>query len=224
MKRKILLADDEPLMLMLISDFLSSDYEIITASDGRQAITTFKEHGDFSLAILDIMMPYLNGLEVLSEIKKDSNIPIILLTAKNTETDELMGLISGADEYIKKPFSPSILKARVDIIIKRIYPAINPQINTCGDLSIDLKKGLITCCGKELDLSLTEYNLLKYMIENEGITLSRDSLLDSVWGLDYEGTDRTVDTTINRLRIKLAPSCDYIKTIRGLGYRFEVKK
>ncbi|MGB3367965.1 MAG: response regulator, partial [Acidaminobacteraceae bacterium] len=160
MKRKILVADDEPLMIMLISDFLSSDYEIITAKDGREALNTFREHGDISLAILDIMMPFLNGLEVLNEIKKESSIPIILLTAKNTEMDELTGLISGADEYIKKPFSPSILKARVDIIIKRIYPNINPQIKSCGELSIDLKKSVINCCQIELDLSLTEYNLL----------------------------------------------------------------
>lgn len=223
MKRKILIADDEPLMLMLISDFLSSDYEIITANDGREALDIYMNTEDISLVILDIMMPYLNGLEVLTEIKKVSKTPTILLTAKNTEMDELTGLISGADEYIKKPFSPSILKARVDIIIKRSYIDIDPEIKKCGELTIDLKKSVISCLDCELDLSHTEYNLLKHMMENESITLSRESLLDSVWGIDYEGTDRTVDTTINRLRIKLSPNCDYIKTIRGLGYRFEVK-
>lgn len=219
-KKKILIADDEPRMRLLISDFLSPEYDVIQAEDGQQAIALFEATDPIHLVVLDIMMPYVSGLEVMEHIRKSSRVPILLLTAKNTEMDELTGFISGCDEYIKKPFSPSILRARIQTLIKRIYP--DTQALHVGDLVLTLDVTRVTCKQKPLDLSATEFKLLHYMMQNQNITLTREALLNAVWGYDYDGTDRTVDTTINRLRNKLMPGCDYIQTSRGLGYRFEV--
>ncbi|MCH4888139.1 response regulator transcription factor [Acidaminobacter sp. JC074] len=219
MKRKILVADDEPRMLMLIKDFLSTEYEVILASDGKEAFDLLNKEA-IDMAILDIMMPGYTGLDLIPIIKEKSQIPIILLTAKTTELDELTGFISGADEYIKKPFSPSILRARVTALMKRTYHDDKPEIY--GHIQIKRDQALIYLDEDKLDLSSTEYKLLLHFIDNKGLVFSRNALLDAVWGQDYIGTDRTVDTTINRLRIKLKKASYYIETIRGLGYRFEV--
>lgn len=222
MKKRILIADDEMRMRILISDFLSAEgYEIIEAKDGKEAIEKFfKKPSTIHLVILDIMMPYFNGYEICEEIRKVSKVPIIMLTAKNTEKDELCGFNQGTDEYIKKPFSPSILVARVNALMNRTYEESETIIK--GNLVIHTAKQIIECSSNVIDLSHTEYELLLYMIENECTVLSRDLLLNNVWGYNYEGTDRTVDTHINRLRIKLGTNCDYIKTVRGYGYKFEV--
>lgn len=219
MKRKILIADDEPRMLMLIQDFLGTEFDIIASCDGQEAVNNFKSH-TIDLAILDIMMPKLSGLEVIKEIRKESDIPIILLTAKTTELDELTGFLTGADEYIKKPFSPSILKARVSAIIKRTYG--NNDLTNVGCIQLDKQGAQIYVNHEALELSSTEYKLLCHFIDNKSIVMSRETLLNAVWGEDYIGTDRTVDTTINRLRIKLHSASHYIETVRGLGYKFEV--
>lgn len=216
---KILIADDEPRMLMLIKDFLETEYEITTANHGKEALELFKSN-DYDLLILDIMMPLMSGLEVLEAIRKVSNVPIILLTAKTTEIDELTGFVTGADEYIKKPFSPSILRARVHAILKRNVKE-KPECHI-GILKINEAGAQIYLEEKLLDLSSTEYRLLLHLIKNNKIVLSRANLLDAVWGHNYIGTDRTVDTTINRLRLKLGLASSYIETVRGLGYRFEV--
>lgn len=221
MKKKILIADDEMRMRILISDFLINEgYEIIEARDGKEAIERFLDEPTIHLVILDIMMPYFNGWEVCEEIRKVSKVPIIMLTAKNTENDELNGFKKGADEYIKKPFSPSILVARVNALMNRTYEE-NNKLNK-GNLIIDTEKHLVKSKDNEIELSLTEYKMLLYMVQNEGTVLTRELLLNNVWGYDYEGTDRTVDTHINRLRIKLKELGDYIRTVRGYGYKFEV--
>lgn len=223
MKIKILVADDETRMRILISDFLTNEgYEIIEAVDGREAIDMFFRDPSIRLVILDIMMPYFNGLEVCEEIRKISKVPIIMLTAKVSENDELFGFRKGTDEYIKKPFSPSILVARVNALINRTYKG--EENITKGNLLIDTETHTVTADGELINLSLTEYKLLLYMIENEASVLSRDALLNNVWGYDYEGTDRTVDTHINRLRVKLKSCGDYVTTVRGYGYKFEVVK
>lgn len=223
MKIKILVADDETRMRILIGDFLSNEgYEIIEAADGREAINKFYEDQSIKLVILDIMMPYIDGLEVCAQIRKVSDVPIIMLTAKNTENDELSGFRKGTDEYIKKPFSPSILVARVNALVNRVYKTQEDILK--GNLEINTETHTVKACEELINLSLTEYKLLMYMIENERQILSRDKLLNSVWGFDYEGTDRTVDTHINRLRIKLKNCGDYITTVRGYGYKFEVIK
>jgi len=223
MKKKILVADDESRMRILISDFLKdAGYSIIKASDGAEAIVEFRRNPDLSLVILDVMMPHYNGWEVCEEIRSTSDIPIIMLTAKVAESDELQGFDKGADEYIKKPFSPSVLVARVNALIKRSYKDIS--IIKKGRLIIDTEKHILKCDDIKIDLSLTEYKLLMYLIESESVVLDRDSLLNNVWGYDYTGTDRTVDTHINRLRDKLNAASSYIKTVRGYGYKFEVTK
>jgi len=223
MKKKILVADDESRMRILISDFLKdAGYSIIKATDGAEAIDAFRRNPDLSLVILDIMMPHYNGWEVCEEIRSTSDIPIIMLTAKVAESDELQGFDKGADEYIKKPFSPSVLVARVNALIKRSYKDIS--IIKKGRLIIDTEKHILKCDDIKIDLSLTEYKLLMYLIESESVVLDRDSLLNNVWGYDYTGTDRTVDTHINRLRDKLNAASSYIKTVRGYGYKFEVTK
>ena len=221
---KILFADDERNMRILVSDFLEKEgYEVITAENGKDALEKFWNNNDFSLVILDVMMPSMDGWEVLEEIRKISRVPVIMLTAKSEECDELMGFNTGADEYITKPFSPRILVARVNAILKRSYPALNDDIKVG---IIEIKSGSLEVFvkGKRVDLSKTEYNLLNYFIANTGITLTREQLLDNVWGYGYEGTYRTVDTHINRLRMKLKEAGKYIETVRGYGYRFGVKE
>ncbi|WDV45570.1 response regulator transcription factor [Clostridiaceae bacterium M8S5] len=222
MKRTILIAEDDTRMRILISDFLKNQgYSIIEAKHGCQAIEKFKNN-NIDLAILDIMMPYLNGFEVCKEIRKISDIPIVMLTAKNTEIDELNGFKNGSDEYITKPFSPTILVARINALIKRTYQINEDDVIKKGALTVILKQHKVILNDEPIDLSQTEYNLLLYFIENESIVLTRNQLLNKIWGIDYQGTDRTVDTHINRLRIKFKDYQSYIQTVRGYGYKFEV--
>jgi len=223
MKKKILIADDERKMRIIISDFLENEgYEIIEAENGKEAVEKFEEDPGIHLVILDVMMPFVDGWEACESIRKMSKVPIIMLTAKNTEEDELTGFKKGSDEYIRKPFSPSILVARVNALIKRTYPEAETEELIKGNLTINLKEHVIKSRDEVLDLSLTEYKLVMYMIENEKLVLTREILLDNVWGREYEGTDRTVDTHMNRIRIKMKSSGEYIKTVRGFGYKFEV--
>ncbi|NQT58237.1 MAG: response regulator transcription factor [Bacteroidetes bacterium] len=221
MKKKILIADDESRMRILISDFLINEgYEVIEALNGREAVDKFVEDPSIHLVILDIMMPVLNGFDTCSQIRKISKVPILMLTAKNTENDELQGFRKGTDEYIKKPFSPSVLVARINALMLRIY-GDSKKISK-GNLLINSDSHLVEINGASIDLSQTEFKLLLYLIENENRVLSRDQLLNYVWGYDYDGTERTVDTHMNRLRIKLKSSGNYLKTVRGFGYKFKV--
>jgi DNA-binding response OmpR family regulator len=221
MKGKILLADDETRIRILVSDFLEAEgYEVITAKDGHEALDLFYQHKDVKLVILDVMMPFYDGFQVAREIRPLSNTPILMLTAKTSEIDELKGFTLGVDDYIRKPFSPSILVARINALFTRVY-GHSEEIRK-GCIQLDLTKHQVKIDDKCVDLSQTEFDLLLYLAENEGIVLSRDQILYKVWGFDYEGTERTVDTHMNRLRNKLGTACDYVRTVRGFGYKFEV--
>ncbi|NLI05639.1 MAG: response regulator transcription factor [Thermotogaceae bacterium] len=220
---KILFADDERNMRILVSDFLEMEgYKVLLAVDGEEALQKFYENPDLSLIILDIMMPRMSGIEVLEEIRERCHIPVIMLTAKSAETDELEGFQCGADEYISKPFSPRILVARVNALLRRSYPM--QKETKIGVLHVKPSSMEVYVNDRRIVLSRTEFNLLSCFVANSGITLTRDQLLDSVWGYDYQGTDRTVDTHINRLRSKLQEASEYIETIRGYGYRFGVRQ
>lgn len=222
MKHKILIADDEARMRILVSDFLNNEgYEVLEAADGEVAIDLFYESTDVHLVILDVMMPGMDGWDVCKEIRKSSQVPIIMLTAKNSEQDELTGFKHGSDEYITKPFRPAILVARVNALIKRTYG--DQSATNYGCLTVDYNNHSVKANNQSIKLSQTEFKLLAYLIQNQDNLLSRDQLLNNVWGYDYEGTDRTVDSHMNRLRSKLLDAGDYIQTIRGFGYKFEVK-
>lgn len=220
---KILFADDEKNMQILVADFLEREgYDVLLAKNGEEAIQKFCDNPDVSLVILDIMMPIMDGLEVLEAIRERCSVPVIMLTAKSAESDELEGFQYGADEYISKPFSPMILVARVNALLRRSYrfteeTEIGLLVLKPGSMEVFLN-------GRKLNLSRTEFNLLSYFVANRGITLTRDQLLDNVWGYGYQGTDRTVDTHINRLRAKLGQENEYIETVRGYGYRFGAGK
>ncbi len=220
---KILFADDEKNMQILVADFLEREgYDVLLAKNGEEAIQKFCDNPDVSLVILDIMMPVMDGLEVLEAIRERCSVPVIMLTAKSAESDELEGFQYGADEYISKPFSPMILVARVNALLRRSYrfteeTEIGLLVLKPGSMEVFLN-------GRKLNLSRTEFNLLSYFVANRGITLTRDQLLDNVWGYGYQGTDRTVDTHINRLRAKLGQENEYIETVRGYGYRFGAGK
>lgn len=221
MSYKILIADDEERIRILVSDFLKvNNYSILEASNGEEAINMFYEDPSIHLLILDVMMPLMNGFEVLDEIRKISQVPVIMLTAKNAEQDELKGFNTGADEYITKPFRPTILMARVKALLTRTYGST--MTATYGALTIDMEQHSLKVKEVSVQLSQTEFKLLSYLISNQDNVLSRDQILNNVWGFDYYGTARTVDTHMNRLRIKLNEAGDYIKTIRGYGYKFEV--
>lgn len=221
-KIKILVVDDESRMRKLVHDFLSrSNYEVIEAADGEEAIDIFYEDKDISLIILDVMMPKMDGWEVCRQIRKDSNVPIIMLTAKGEEKDELQGFSCGADEYISKPFSPKILTARVDALIRRSY-AVGSETVEIGGILIDKAAHIVKVDGEEIDLSYKEFELLSYFVENKGIALSREKILNNVWNYDYFGDARTIDTHVKKLRKKMGDKGDYIKTIWGMGYKFEV--
>ncbi|QOR36572.1 response regulator transcription factor [Clostridium sp. 'deep sea'] len=223
MSKKVLIAEDDQRMQMLVSDFLIHEgYEVIVASNGKDALVKLKEVKDIKLIVLDVMMPFLNGWQVCQEVRKTSTIPIIMLTAKNTEPDELRGFTKGVDEYITKPFSPSIFVARVNALYSRTYNQKDMVEVAIGDLTINTLKHKVWCKNEVIDLSQTEYSLLLFLLENKGIVLSREQLLNKVWGFDYQGTDRTVDTHINRLRVKLRECGYYIQTVRGYGYKIEV--
>lgn len=221
---KILVVDDEARMRRLIKDFLSAKgYTIVEAADGEEAIDIFMSDKGINLIILDVMMPRLDGWATCSEIRNISDVPIIMLTAKGDERDELLGFKLGVDEYISKPFSPKILVARVEAILKRVK---NNEIESAvyGSIEYNRVGNQVKIDGIEVELTLKEFELLTYFIENEGIALSRDNILNKVWNFDYLGDGRTIDTHVKRLRAKLGDAGEYIKTVWGLGYKFEVDK
>lgn len=222
-KIKVLMVDDESRMRKLVSDFLThKNYEVYEAADGEEAIDMFYENKDISLIILDVMMPKMNGWEVCRQIRKDSKVPIIMLTAKGEEQDELQGFECGADEYIAKPFSPKILTARVDALVRRVYSMDSSECIEIGGIEIDKAAHMVKIDGEEIDLSYKEFELLTYFVENKGLALSREKILNNVWNYDYFGDARTIDTHVKKLRKKMGDKGDYIKTIWGMGYKFEV--
>ena len=220
----ILIVDDEIRMRKLIKDFLTkNDYKTVEAGDGEEAIEVFEENKDkISLILLDVMMPKLDGWSVLRKIRTESKVPVIMLTARGEEQDELFGFELGVDEYISKPFSPKILVARIEAILKRIN-GDKKQVRDYDGIVIDDQGRTVTVDGKPVDLSLREYELLKYLLDNEKIALSRDKMLNNVWNYDYYGDSRTIDSHIKKIRHKLGKKGKYIETIRGVGYKFEIK-
>lgn len=222
-KVKILVVDDEARMRKLVKDFLiKKDYEVIEAAEGQEAVDVFFDQNDISLVILDVMMPKMDGWEVLKEIRAYSKIPVIMLTAKGDERDELKGFDSGADEYISKPFSPKILVARVDALLRRSNLISEEEKIETGGIIMDKAAHTVTIEGKQVELSFKEFELLTYFMENQGIALSREKILNHVWNYDYFGDARTIDTHVKKLRSKMGDKGDYIKTIWGMGYKFEV--
>ena len=220
---KILVVDDESRMRKLVKDFLvKKQYKVLEAGDGEEAIEVFFGNKDISLIILDVMMPKMDGWEVCKEIRKFSKVPIIMLTAKSEENDELKGFELGVDEYISKPFSPKILVARVDAILRRADKIGADMTIEAGDIKIDKAAHIVKVKDKEIELSFKEFELLTYFIENKGIALSRENILNNVWNYDYFGDARTIDTHVKKLRSKLGDCGDYIKTVWGMGYKFEV--
>lgn len=220
---KILVVDDESRMRKLVKDFLvRKEYEVIEAADGEQAMEIFYNNKDISLVILDVMMPKMDGWETCREIRKISDVPIIMLTAKSEEQDELLGFELGIDEYISKPFSPKILIARIDAILRRTNNMDSSSIINAGIIEINTAAHIVNVEGVAVELSFKEFELLKYFVENKGIALSREKILNSVWDYDYFGDTRTIDTHVKKLRSKLGKAADYIKTIWGMGYKFEI--
>ena len=220
---KILVVDDESRMRKLVKDFLvKKQYKVLEAGDGEEAIEVFFGNKDISLIILDVMMPKMDGWEVCKEIRKFSKVPIIMLTAKSEENDELKGFELGVDEYISKPFSPRILVARVDAILRRTNNIGQDQIEQAGDIEINKAAHIVTVKGEPIELSFKEFELLSYFIQNKGIALSRENILNNVWNYDYFGDARTIDTHVKKLRNKLGECGKYIVTIWGMGYKFEV--
>ena len=220
----VLIVDDESRMRKLVKDFLmQKGYSTLEASDGEEALKVFAENqSKISLILLDVMMPKLDGWSVLRQIRQTSKVPIIMLTARGEEQDELFGFELGVDEYISKPFSPKILVARVDAILKRTRKDEN-RTKDYGGIVIDSEGRTVKVDGKQVELSLREYELLKYLVDNEGIALSRDKILNNVWNYDYYGDSRTIDSHIKKVRHKLGKKGKYIETVRGIGYKFEVK-
>ena len=220
---KVLMVDDESRMRKLVSDFLTrKGYIVIEAGDGEEALDRFYADKDISLVILDVMMPKMNGWDVCREIRKNSKVPIIMLTAKSDESSELNGFECGADEYIAKPFSPKILTARVDALIRRSYSIDSSEVTDVGGIIIDKAAHIVKIDGQEIDLSFKEFELLTYFVDNKGLALSREKILNNVWNYDYFGDARTIDTHVKKLRKKLGDMGDYIKTIWGMGYKFEI--
>ena len=220
---KILVVDDESRMRKLVKDFLSKkNFQVLEAGDGEEAMDIFYKEKDIALVILDVMMPKMDGWEVCREIRKNSKVPIIMLTAKGAENDELLGFELGVDEYISKPFSPKILVARVEAILRRAnkYSA-NDTIEFEG-IVVDKAAHQVTVDGKPIELSYKEFELLTYFVENAGIALSREKILNNVWNYDYFGDARTIDTHVKKLRSKLGDKGEYIKTVWGMGYKLEV--
>ena len=217
---KILVADDESRMRKLVKDFLiKSNFEVLEAEDGSQALDLFYATKDIALIILDVMMPKMDGFEVCREISQTSQVPIIMLTAKGDERDELQGFQLGVDEYITKPFSPKILVARVEAVLRRTNQAEETELLEYGGIVVDKTAHSVTIDGKPVDLSFKEFELLTYFMENKGIALSREKILNHVWNYDYFGDARTIDTHVKKLRSKLGDKGDLIKTIWGVGYK-----
>lgn len=224
-RQTILIVDDESRMRKLLSDFLvKTGYNVLEAENGRQALDIFYKEKDLSLMILDVMMPEMDGWEVCREIRKTSSLPIIMLTARAEEKDELLGFKLGVDEYISKPFSPKILVARVEAILRRTSDVTGEDLIECGAIRVDQTAHMVYVDGETIELSVKEFELLVYFMENKGIALSREKILNSVWNYDYFGDARTIDTHVKKLRSKLGVRGNYIHTIWGLGYKFEPEK
>lgn len=220
---KILVVDDESRMRKLVKDFLTKkNCQVLEAGNGEEAMDIFYEEKDIALIILDVMMPKMDGWEVCREIRKNSKVPIIMLTARSDERDELLGFDLGVDEYISKPFSPKILVARVEAILRRTGQNNPEDVISAGGIVIDKAAHLATVDGKPMELSFKEFELLTYFLENQGIALSREKILNSVWNYDYFGDARTIDTHVKKLRSKMGDKGEYIKTVWGMGYKFEV--
>ncbi|MBR3307030.1 MAG: response regulator transcription factor [Lachnospiraceae bacterium] len=221
-KAKILVVDDESRMRKLVRDFLTkSGYSVLEAEDGSAALETFFSDKDIKLVILDVMMPKLDGWEVCKELRKNSDVPIIMLTARSDERDELLGFQLGVDEYISKPFSPMILVARVEAVLRRYGAVSDESIMEAGGIKVDKAAHTVTADGVPVELSFKEFELLCFFMENQGIALSREKILNSVWNYDYFGDARTIDTHVKKLRSKLGAKGELIHTIWGLGYKFE---
>ena len=216
----VLVVDDEARMRKLVCDFLQKKgYRYVEAEDGEQAIDRFFERKDIDLVILDVMMPKMDGWAVCKEIRQYSNVPIIMLTARSEERDELLGFKLGVDEYISKPFSPKILMARIDAILRRTGQ--DEEAISMGGIVVDKKAHLVTIDGTPVELSVKEFELLSYFMDNRGVALSREKILNNVWNYDYYGDARTIDTHVKKLRSKMGDKGEYIKTIWGMGYKFE---
>lgn len=220
----VLVVDDESRMRKLIKDFLmQKGFDVLEAADGEEALQIYAENENkIGIILLDVMMPKLDGWSVLRQIRQTSKIPIVMLTARGEEQDELFGFELGVDEYISKPFSPKVLVARVEAILKRIKAKDN-DVKDYGGIEIDSDGRTVKIDGKQIDLSLREYELLKYLVDNANIALSRDKILNNVWNYDYYGDSRTIDSHIKKIRHKLGKKGKYIQTMRGVGYKFEVK-
>ena len=220
-KEKILVVDDENRMRKLISDFLiSNNYEVVEAADGEEALTKFYSDKKIALIVLDVMMPKLDGWTTLETIRKESKIPVIMLTAKSEESDEIHGFKSGADDYIQKPFSPKVLMARINAVLRR-HDDEDLTVE-CEGIKINRMEHQVYVDGEPIELSFKEFELLDFLIENKGIALTREKILNAVWNFDYFGDARTIDTHIKTLRAKLGKKGDFIKTIWGLGYKFKI--
>lgn len=221
---KIMVVDDEARMRKLVRDFLvKKNFEVVEASNGEEAVDLFFQQNDFSLIILDVMMPNMDGWQVCKEIRQYSKVPIIMLTAKSDERDELLGFELGVDEYISKPFSPKILVARVEAVLRRSNGTTPEEVIRVGDIAIDKAAHRVTIDGHVVELSYKEFELLTYFAENQGLALSREKILNNVWNYDYFGDARTIDTHVKKLRSKLGEKGGkYIKTIWGMGYKLEV--
>lgn len=223
-KTKILVVDDESRMRKLVKDFLARQgYTVLEAADGMEAMDYFYADKDIALIILDVMMPKMDGWQVCREIRMHSKVPIIMLTARSEERDELQGFDLGVDEYISKPFSPKILVARVEAILRRTQGSGNADEISAGGIVVDKAAHTVMSDGSLVDLSFKEFELLTYFMENQGIALSREKILNNVWNYDYFGDARTIDTHVKKLRSKLGDKGEYIKTIWGMGYKFEVE-
>lgn len=221
---KILVVDDESRMRKLLKDFQEREgYRVIEAADGLEAMERFYEDKEIALLILDVMMPNMDGWQVCREVRQSSKVPIIMLTARSEERDELQGFELGVDEYIAKPFSPKILVARAEAVLRRAHALDAEQTLNAGGISVDKSAHQVKIDGTETELSYKEFELLTYFIENQGIALSREKILNNVWNYDYFGDARTIDTHVKKLRNKLGDKGNYIKTIWGMGYKFEVE-
>ena len=225
MDLNVLVVDDESRMRMLVRDFLvKKGYNVVQAANGEEAIDIFFTRNDISLVILDVMMPKMDGWETCREIRKFSKVPIIMLTAKSEEADELLGFELGVDEYISKPFSPKILVARVDAILRRTNSLAGEDIINAGKIVVDKQAHIVSIDGSPVELSFKEFELLSYFIANSGIALSREKILNNVWDYDYFGDARTIDTHVKKLRSKMGEKGDLIKTVWGMGYKLEARE
>ena len=220
---KILVVDDESRMRKLVNDFLShKNFNVVEAADGEEALDIFFENKDIALVILDVMMPKMDGWQVCKAIRQYSKVPIIMLTAKDSERDELLGYELGIDEYFTKPFSPKILVARVEAVLRRTSNLQDSDVIQAGAIEMDVNAHMVKVDGEPIELSFKEFELLHYFVMNQGVALSREKILNNVWNYDYFGDARTIDTHVKKLRSKLKDRGEYIKTIWGMGYKFEV--